>query len=349
MAGFAVRFDAGFWLLLLALMFVTLVTTIESVSDVIAVQAVSWRRQRAVDFRAVQGAVNASALSNLLAGIAGVMPNSTYGGSCASLVELTGVGTRRVGACAGIVFIVLAFLPKVTALLVSIPSPVVAAYVMVLAALLFMQGVRIIVQDGLDYRKSIVAGLALLVGLGFETHVIFSDLISRDAMWGDLLSHGMVAGGVVAIALTLFMEFTSASRWRTELKLHAAGLPELDSFLLNVASRMRWDAAASERLRAAGEESLACLVQADGFHVEPAQAPAEQGNHARRLRVVARSDQGTVELEFIAAGGGRGISKTGSCGCRTGQMCRTNGNSRCACCAITRRPCVTGNTTTSTC
>ena len=202
-----------------------------------------------------------------------------------------------------IVFIVLAFLPKVTALLVSIPSPVVAAYVMVLAALLFMQGVRIIVQDGLDYRKSIVAGLALLVGLCFETHVIFSDLISRDAMWGDLLSHGMVAGGVVAIALTLFMEFTSASRWRTELKLHAAGLPELDTFLLNVASRMRWDAAASERLRAAGEESLACLVQADGLHVEPARAPAEQGNHARRLRVVARSDQGTVELEFIAAAG----------------------------------------------
>ena len=162
--GFIVQFDADFWLFLVVVLFVMLITTIESASDMVAVQAVSWRRPRAIDFRAVQGAVNACALSNLLSGIAGGMPTATYGGSCASLIELTGVGARNVGVSAGIVFILLAFLPKVTALLVSIPSPVIAAYVMVLAALLFMQGVRIIAQDGLDYRKSIIAGLALLVG-----------------------------------------------------------------------------------------------------------------------------------------------------------------------------------------
>ena len=143
---------------------------------------------------------------------------------------------------------------------------------------------------------SSIAGLALLVGLGFETHVIFSDLVASDAMWGELFSPGMVAGGVVAIVLTLFMEFTSAARSRTELTLDTAALPELDSFLRSVASRLRWNGPAGERLRATGEESLICLAQADG-------APRDGSNHARRLRVVARSDQGTVELEFIAAAG----------------------------------------------
>ena len=301
--GFIVQFDADFWLFLVVVLFVMLITTIESASDMVAVQAVSWRRPRAIDFRAVQGAVNACALSNLLSGIAGGMPTATYGGSCASLIELTGVGARNVGVSAGIVFILLAFLPKVTALLVSIPSPVIAAYVMVLAALLFMQGVRIIAQDGLDYRKSIIAGLALLVGVGFETHVIFSSLIGR-GMWGELLSHGMVAGGMVAIVLTLFMEFTGATRWRIELELDTAVLQELDAFLRGVAVRLRWNAASTERLRAAGEESLMSLVQADETQAERARVDGDQDDcRSRRLRVVARNDQGTAELEFIAAMG----------------------------------------------
>ena len=98
--GFHVRLDAGYLLLLLALLFIMLITTIESVSDVVAVQAVSWRRARVIDFRAVQGAVNACALSNLLAGITGTMPHGTYGGSCASLIELNrGRGAHRGRVC----------------------------------------------------------------------------------------------------------------------------------------------------------------------------------------------------------------------------------------------------------
>ena len=57
--GFDVSFGPTFWALLPAFVFVTLVGAIETIGDSVAIQRVSWRRDRAVDFRTVQGAVAA--------------------------------------------------------------------------------------------------------------------------------------------------------------------------------------------------------------------------------------------------------------------------------------------------
>ena len=83
----------------------------------------------------------------------------------------------------------LAFLPKVTVALLAIPGPVVAAYVMVLLALLFMQGMKLIVQDGIDYRRSMAAGLAFWIGLGFQNQQIFAGHLGETL--GTLLGNGM--------------------------------------------------------------------------------------------------------------------------------------------------------------
>ena len=112
-----------FWALLPAFVVVTLVGAVETLGDAVAIQRVSRRRPPATDFRVVQGALNADGMGNLLSGLAGTTPNTTYSSSI-SLAELTGIGARRVGIIIGIVFILLAFFPKMTALLIAIPGPV---------------------------------------------------------------------------------------------------------------------------------------------------------------------------------------------------------------------------------
>ena len=94
--GFDLNFGPVFWTLLPAFVFVTLVGAIETIGDAVAIQNVSWRRPRAVDFRAVQGAVTADGMGNLLSGLMGTVPNTTYSTSV-SMTELTGVGARTVG------------------------------------------------------------------------------------------------------------------------------------------------------------------------------------------------------------------------------------------------------------
>ena len=128
-----------FWALLPAFVVVTLVGAIETVGDGVAIQRVSQRRPRATDFRVVQGALNADGMGNLLSGLGGTLPNTTYSSSIA-LAEVTGISARRVGVIIGVIFVVVAFFPKFTALLVAIPAPVAAAYITVLIALPFRAG-----------------------------------------------------------------------------------------------------------------------------------------------------------------------------------------------------------------
>ena len=174
-----------FWALLPAFIVVTLVGAIETIGDGVAIQRVSRRRPRATDFRVVQGALNSDGVGNLLSGIAGTLPNTTYSTSI-SLAEVTGIAARRVGVAIGVIFLALAFFPKFTALLVAIPGPVAGAYFIVLLGLLFVQGMKIIVQEGVDYRKATVVGLSFWIGVGFQNQLVFPELL------GDGV-HGRVA------------------------------------------------------------------------------------------------------------------------------------------------------------
>ena len=288
--GLDLGFGPVFWALLPAFVFVTLVGAIETVGDAIAIQHVSWRRPRAVNFRAVQGAVAADGLGNLLSGLAGTVPNTTYSTSV-SVTELTGVGARSVGVAVGAVFIALAFLPKALAVVLAIPGPVAAAYITVLMAMLFVVGMRVVIQNGIDYRSGLVTGLAFWTGVGFQNGVIFPEYFSEFA--GGLLQNGMTAGGLVAILLSLFLELTAPRRARIETRVDVSALPKIREFLGAFASRSGWDEAMVNRLEAASEETLLTLIEKE---------EEGEGEH-RQLRLVARKEGDQAVLEFVAATG----------------------------------------------
>ena len=279
-----------FWALLPAFVVVTLVGAIETIGDGVAIQRVSRRRRRATDFRVVQGALNADGLGNLLSGITGTLPNTTYSSSV-SLAEVTGIAARRVGVAIGVIFLVLAFFPKVAALLIAIPGPVAAAYLTLLVGILFVQGMKIIVQDGVDHRKTAIVGLSFWIGVGFQNQVIFPDLLG-DGFLGVLLGNGMTAGALVAVIMMGFIELTSPRRRRLEVALDINALPGIDQFLRGFASRAKWDAASTERLASAGEETLAIMLQEN---------KDDDVGMTRRLVVTARMEGRSAELEFVTA------------------------------------------------
>ena len=289
--GFDLSFGPTFWALLPAFVFVTLVGAIETIGDSVAIQRVSWRRNRAVDFRTVQGAVAADGMGNLLSGLAGTVPNTTYSSSV-SVTELTGVAARSVGVAAGAVFIVMAFLPKVLATILAIPGPVAAAYITVLISMLFVVGMRIVIQDGIDHRNSLIAGVSFWIGAGLQSGVIFPEYFAEFA--GGLLQNGMTGGGLIAILLTLFIELTEPRRRRIEVDFDTSALPTIREFLADFASASGWDTAMGHRLDAASEETLLTLLAQDQSGGEPLK---------RRLLVVAHKHSGEAILDFVAAPG----------------------------------------------
>ena len=280
-----------FWVLLPAFVVVTLVGATKTIGDGVAIQRVSRRNPRATDFRVVQGALNAYGVGILLSGILATVPNTTYSFSIL-LAEVTGVAARRVGVVVGVIFVVLAFFPKAAALLIAIPLPVTAAFVTVLVVLLFVQGMRIVIQDGIDHRKATVIGLSFWIGTGVQGKWIFPELLGEGFL-GVLLSNGMTAGAIVAILLMVFLEITRPRRKRLQVALESGALPKIEQFLLGFASKGGWNDTSAERLTSAGEETLAILLQESGG--------AEAADAARRLTINARMEGGSAELEFVTS------------------------------------------------
>ena len=292
--GLDLGFGAAFWALLPAFVFVTLVGAIETIGDGVAIQRVSWRGPRAVDFRAVEGAVAADGVGNLLSGLAGTVPNTTYSTSI-SVTELTGVASRNVGVAIGVIFILLAFFPKALALILAIPAPVVAAYATVLLSMLFVVGMKVVLQEEIDYRTGLIVGVSFWAGVGFQNGVIFPEYFGGFA--SGLLQNGMTAGGLAAILMTLFVELTAPRPSRIEVEFGVAALPKIREFLAGFASRGGWDKATGDRLDAVAEETLLTLVGQD---------EAGEGGR-RRLRLTARKEGGGARLEFVAAVGSENI------------------------------------------
>ena len=288
--GFDVTLGAEFWALLPAFVIVTLVGAIETIGDGVAIQQVSRRREQATDFRVVQGALNADGVGNLFSGLAGTLPNTTYSSSV-SLAQVTGVASRQVGIVIGVVIAAMAFFPKIAAVFIAIPGPVAAAFITVIIGVLFVQGMRIIIDDGVDFRKAAVVGTAFWLGAGFQNQWIFPELLG-DGFVGVLLGNGMTSGAIVAILMTLFMELTRPRHRRIQLALDDGAHSQVGELLSRFASQNRLDDDASTRLTAAGEETLAILMQ------EEDEVTAGQ---ARRLSVAARMEDGEATVEFVTA------------------------------------------------
>ena len=287
--GFDLSFRAEFWALLPAFVIVYLANSINSISETVTIQNLAWHKPRATDFRVVQGAQNLTVLTNLLAAFMGALPNRIGGGSSARAI-LTGVFARRMGVYAGSILIVVAFLPKAMALLTAIPRPILTAYLVFLMALLFVQGMRMIVQDNLNAKKTAIVGVSFWMGMSFQNNLIFPDLMA--GTFGALLGNGVTVGSTCVILLSLLIDASTPKRRRLNTEMRLAALSEIDDFIQSVGTGEGWDVASVDRLRAAGEETLSSMIS---------QSRADEAGDGKRLVVSARRVERAIELEFLSA------------------------------------------------
>ena len=277
-----------------AFVLVFLICTIRSMSSSLGIQTISWRGRRAMDFRSVQSTIAADALSNLASGLAGTMPNSANSSSVAR-IQLTGIAARPVGLVYGSILMLLAFCPKVVALVLAVPAPVFAGYVTVMLASIFMVGAKMIVSEGSDSREAIIAGLAFIAGVGCQYGFIFPDFVATFA--GGLLKNALTSGLLIAILLTALILLTAPRAHRLETRLGVSSLPELREFMQELAAACKWESTMATRFDAVGEEALLTLLRGE----------QDTDDLSRRLLVVGYRDGNDAVFEFIAAGGQENI------------------------------------------
>ena len=289
--GLDLTLGADFWSLLPLFLAVALATGVKDIGDGIAIQHLSWRKPRATDFRVVQGSLNATGIGILLSGLAGTPPAAVWSVESQWLTGFTGVAARRVGYALGAILVLVSLLPKLPALLLAVPPPVVGAYFLAGVASLFMQGLRAAAQDGFNSKRSLVVGISFAVGVGLDNGTLGVEVFGD--RWGILLDNGILAGALCSILLILFMGLIDPSerRARLEVELSLSAIPKIDEFVREFASRRGWNEASTRRLSSASEETLVSLLD---------QRDVASNGDSPRLIVLAETTGATAVMEFIA-------------------------------------------------
>ena len=289
--GVMPRFGNSFWTLLPVFLFLAIISVAKNNTLTLNAQRISRREKRAIDFRNVQGGVLSSGVGSLVSGIIGGLP--VYIGTTSSAVVLqTGCASRVVGMMMGAVILALAFFPKAWSLLAAVPGPVAGIYLAILTAPLFVEGLRTVAQDEPDYRRSLIVGIAIAIGLGFEFEVLSLNI---EALWAPVLQKGLTAGGITVLLLSIYMELFGPGRRRLRTELNPESLPSINKFLGDFCRQRGWDREIEGRMAAVAEETVMVLSERDEERQQ------KTGGRKRRLTVLAGGYRHEAELEFISS------------------------------------------------
>lgn len=171
-----------------------LVTTVESVGDLLAVGEAS---QHEVSTDELSGGLLADGIGSFFAGIFNAGPNTSFSQNV-GIIPLTGVASRFVVIIAGIILMISGLLPKIGALVAIMPEPVLGGAGIMMFGMIAVGGFKILQQVEFTRRNSLV--VAISIGLGLAV-VVRPELLHHLPQGVQTVLHSGVATGTIAALL----------------------------------------------------------------------------------------------------------------------------------------------------
>lgn len=149
----------------IAVTLVSIVSAIETVGDASATAKAGAQRE-ATDAE-IAGATYADGLGTAVAGIFGGLPNTSFSQNV-GIVGMTGIMSRHVVTIAGLIMIVCGLIPKVGAVIASMPLPVLGGGVIVMFGMVASAGLNMLTDVSMTRRNMIIIAVSLAFGLGLN-------------------------------------------------------------------------------------------------------------------------------------------------------------------------------------
>lgn len=146
-------------------------------------------------------------ISTILSGFVGSTPNTTYGENI-GVMALTKVYSVFVVGGAAVFAILLSFMGKFSAIIAEIPPPVMGGVSLLLFGVIAASGLRIFVEQKVDFSKPtnmLLATVVLVVGLSGTT-----------LTFGNVQLKGMALATIVGILLSLFFKLIQVLGWSND-------------------------------------------------------------------------------------------------------------------------------------
>lgn len=143
---------------------IEVISAVDSVGTAVTIDKMDNARWTRPDMRMVGRTITAHGFGLMMNGVTGTPPLGTSSANL-GLVAVTGVAARVVGTAAGIMLVVLAFLPQVSAFITTIPRPVIGALIVYTAGYLMVVGMELILSRLLNSRRQFMVGIGVTVGV----------------------------------------------------------------------------------------------------------------------------------------------------------------------------------------
>jgi NCS2 family nucleobase:cation symporter-2 len=147
--------------------------------------------------------VSGEAVGSIISSLFGGFATTAYAQNV-GLLKLTGVGSRFAVTVAGVMFLVLAFIPKLGAVLAATPDPVVGGIFLPAAGSLILTGVTALARTPDTPRHATVAGLAVIAGTGLPPMATALGA-KLPAVVTQLVSQPVVVGAIIALVLEILL------------------------------------------------------------------------------------------------------------------------------------------------
>lgn len=177
-----------------------IISAIETVGDVTGITKGGAGREATA--KEITGATWADGLGTAVAGVFGALPNTSFSQNV-GLIAMTGVMSRGVVTIGAIFLIICGFIPKVGALISTIPIQVLGGGVIVMFGMVVAAGVSMLSDVDWNRRNMVIFAISISIGLGLQLEP--GALQHLPATAKVLLSSGLLPAAFIAIFLNLVL------------------------------------------------------------------------------------------------------------------------------------------------
>ena len=188
------------WAIIIGMCLMAFISAIETVGDTSGITKGGAGRE-ATD-KEITGATFADGLGTAIAGVFGGLPNTSFSQNV-GLVAMTGVMSRHVVSIGAVFLIIAGLIPKVGAIINTIPINVLGGGVIVMFGMVAASGVNMLSDVKWNRRNMVIFATALSIGLGLQ--LVPEALQHTGKTVQILLTSGLLPAAAIAIVLNLLL------------------------------------------------------------------------------------------------------------------------------------------------
>ncbi len=176
----------------------SLAASLRALGDFSTVQKINDANWQRPDIQSIRRGLTANGIGMMFGGLMGSVAISTSSASV-GLTLTTGVNSRVVGYAAGVVFIVLSFVPAAQEFIILAPRGVLGSALVFTSCFIIVNGMQAMVSRLMDGRRTLVVAFALLLAV---TRYLFPGFYADAPTWlQPVVGSPMALGMLTALAL----------------------------------------------------------------------------------------------------------------------------------------------------